>query len=94
MSQKIQPRKPHLRRCTGCQEMKDKRSLIRAVRTEAGIELDETGKKAGRGAYICANPECFEKAYRQKGLERSFKQPVLPEVYEKLKTEMEKRVIK
>jgi predicted RNA-binding protein YlxR (DUF448 family) len=94
MNRQIQPRKPRLRRCTGCQEMKDKRSLIRVVRTETGVELDETGKKAGRGAYVCPNTECFEKAYRQKGLERSFKQPVPSEIYESLKTEMEKRAVK
>ncbi len=88
----LKPRKPHLRKCTGCQQMKDKRELIRAVRTETGIELDTTGKKAGRGAYICPNPECFEKAYKHKGLERSFKQAVSQETYERLKEEMEKRI--
>jgi predicted RNA-binding protein YlxR (DUF448 family) len=91
MKNSLQPRKPHLRKCTGCQQMKDKRGLIRVVRTENGVELDETGKKAGRGAYICPNEACFEMAYKQKGLERSFKQAVPPEAYEKLKAEMEKR---
>lgn len=86
------PRKIPLRKCTGCQEMKNKRELIRVVRTDEGIfSLDFTGKKSGRGAYVCANEACFEKAYRHKGLERSFKQTVPTEVYEQLRTELERR---
>ena len=78
-----------LRKCTGCQEMKDKRTLVRVVRSENGeFSVDFTGKKPGRGAYICPNLECLEKAKKSKGLERSFKTPVPAEVYEKLREEL------
>ncbi len=78
-----------LRKCTGCQEMKDKRSLVRVVKSENGeFSVDFTGKKPGRGAYICPNLECLEKAKKSKGLERSFKTPVPAEVYEKLREEL------
>jgi predicted RNA-binding protein YlxR (DUF448 family) len=70
--------------------MKDKRAMVRVIRTETGeFLLDPTGKKQGRGAYICPNAECVEKARKQKGLERSFKQAVPPDVYEQLKTGMD-----
>ena len=78
-----------LRKCTGCQEMKDKRTLVRVVRSENGeFSVDFIGKKPGRGAYICPNLECLEKAKKSKGLERSFKTPVPAEVYEKLREEL------
>ena len=78
-----------LRKCTGCQEMKEKRTLVRVVRSENGeFSVDFTGKKPGRGAYICPNLECLEKAKKSKGLERSFKTPVPAEVYEKLREEL------
>ncbi len=78
-----------LRKCTGCQEMKDKRTLVRVVKSENGeFSVDFTGKKPGRGAYICPNLECLEKAKKSKGLERSFKTPVPAEVYEKLREEL------
>ncbi len=85
---KPRPRKPSLRRCVGCLEMKDKRQMLRVVRTEEGIEPDKTGKKNGRGAYICSDLACLEKACKNKGLERSFKQAVTPEVYELIKNAM------
>ena len=79
-----------LRKCTGCQEMKSKKELIRVVKNDAGeISLDFTGKKQGRGAYICPNEECLEKARKSKGLERSFKCAVPKEVYEQLRGELE-----
>lgn len=60
------------RMCVGCREMKDKRSLIRVVRRpEGSIEIDDTGKKSGRGAYICPNQACFAKAKKAKSLERA-----------------------
>jgi predicted RNA-binding protein YlxR (DUF448 family) len=69
--------------------MMDKRTLIRVTRSQDGeISLDPTGKKPGRGAYICGNAECLEKAAVHKGLEKSFKCAVPKEVYEKLKTEL------
>ena len=67
-------KKVPLRKCTGCQQMKEKKQLIRVVRTDENqYYMDLTGKMSGRGAYICKNIECFEKAFKSKGLERSFK---------------------
>lgn len=78
-----------VRRCVGCQEMKNKKEMIRVIRTKEGeFLLDATGKKNGRGAYICPSGECFRKAVRNKGLERSFKQSIPAEVYEALEKEM------
>jgi predicted RNA-binding protein YlxR (DUF448 family) len=69
--------------------MKDKRELIRVVRNDAGeFSLDFTGKKPGRGAYICPNAECLQKARKNRGLERSFKQQVPAGVYDKLLDEI------
>ena len=84
-------RKMPVRQCVGCQEMKNKKEMIRVIRTnEQEFLLDTTGKKNGRGAYLCPDPECFEKAVKNKGLERSFRQAIPKEVYEMLKKEMEK----
>lgn len=70
--------------------MKDKRELIRIVRNDAGeFSLDRTGKKPGRGAYICPNTECLAKAQKSKGLERSFKAAVPKDVYEALLAQLE-----
>lgn len=70
--------------------MKNKKEMIRVIRTSDGdFLLDATGKKNGRGAYICRSQECLEKAVKSKGLERSFKQTIPKEVYESLKKEME-----
>ncbi len=78
-----------MRKCVGCQEMKSKKEMMRVLRTsEDTFELDATGKKNGRGAYLCFSKECFEKAVKNKGLERSFKQAIPKEVYEKLEKEM------
>ena len=78
-----------MRQCVGCQEMKSKKEMIRVIRTNEGeILLDATGKKNGRGAYICPDLECLRKAIRNKGLERSFKQMIPKEVYEGLEKEM------
>ncbi len=74
----------------GCQEMRSKKEMIRVIRTsEQEFLLDATGKKNGRGAYLCPNRECLEKARKCKGLERSFGQAIPPEVYESLEKEME-----
>lgn len=89
----MKQRKIPLRKCTGCQEMKNKKELIRIVRSEAGeFSFDPTGKKAGRGAYICANTECLAKAQKSKGLERSFKSAVPKDVYETLMAELQEGV--
>ena len=78
-----------MRQCVGCREMKPKRKLIRVIRTsEDEILIDATGKKNGRGAYICPNRECLEKAVKNKGLERSLKISVPREIYEDFEREM------
>ena len=83
------PRKTPLRKCTGCMEMKDKRELIRVVRDQAGgVSIDRTGKKPGRGAYICPSLECIRKAVKQKGFERSFKQAVPASILEQLEADL------
>ncbi len=80
-----------MRQCVGCGEMKPKKELIRIVKTaENEILLDDTGRKNGRGAYICASSECLAKAEKSKGLSRSFKIEIQKEIYEELKKEMEK----
>ena len=82
-------RKVPMRKCVGCGEMKPKKELMRVLRTEEEeFILDTTGKKNGRGAYICYSRECFNKAVKNKGLERSFKQTIPAEVYERLEKEM------
>lgn len=79
-----------MRQCVGCQEMKSKKEMMRVIRTGDGeFLLDATGRKNGRGAYLCPDQECLKKAIRNKGLERSFKQSIPKEVYESLEKEME-----
>ena len=83
-------KKVPMRKCVGCGEMKAKKELLRVLRTEEGeFVLDTTGRKNGRGAYVCVSRECFGKAVKNKGLERSFKQAIHKEVYERLEKEME-----
>ena len=78
------------RQCIGCGEMKNKKDLIRVLKdTEGLISIDATGRKNGRGAYICPSVDCLKKAVKGKGLERSFKMPIPREVYESLEKEME-----
>ena len=77
------------RTCIGCNEKKDKRELIRIVLNKLGnIFIDDTGKSEGRGAYLCNNKECIEKAVKSKRLERSFKMKISEEVYEQIKEMM------
>ena len=79
-----------MRQCVGCRDMKTKKEMIRVIKTSEGeIELDVTGKQNGRGAYMCAKQECLQQAIRSKGLERSLKQGIPREVYERLEREME-----
>ncbi len=83
-------RKIPMRQCTGCREMKSKKEMLRVIRTpEDMILLDETGRKNGRGAYVCRSRECLAKAVKNHGLERSLKMAIPPEVYEELKKEFE-----
>lgn len=75
-----------LRMCVGCQEMKPKKELIRVVRTpQEGLVIDSTGKQSGRGAYLCPQGECLQKAVKYKRLEKALQRPLLPEVLEQLK---------
>ena len=83
-------KKVPLRQCIGCQEMKSKKEMIKVIKTaEDEIMLDATGRKNGRGAYLCPSMECLKKAVKGKGLERSFKMAIPKEVYETLEKEME-----
>ena len=80
-----------VRKCMGCGEMKPKKEMVRVILTpEGSIELDLSGKKNGRGAYICRNRACLETALRTHGLERSFKTAIPNEIAEKLIEEIEK----
>jgi hypothetical protein len=79
-----------LRQCVGCGEMKGKKDMCRVLKTtENEICLDVTGKKNGRGAYVCRSMECLKKARKNKGLERSFKMNIPNEVYDNLEREFE-----
>ena len=78
-----------MRQCVGCREMKPKRELIRVIRTsEDAIQIDATGKKNGRGAYICPKRECLDLAVKSKGLERSLKIAIPKEIYTDFEKEM------
>ena len=75
--------------CVGCQEAKPKNELIRVIRTaEEEYLIDSTGRKNGRGAYLCPKIDCLMRARKTKGLERSFKGPIPAEVYDRLEKEM------
>lgn len=78
-----------MRMCVGCQQMKEKREMIRVLKTqEQTFCIDTTGKKNGRGAYICRQADCLEKAIRNHGLERSFKMSIPKDVAKDLIEEM------
>ena len=84
-------KKVPLRQCVGCGEMKNKRDMMRVLKAADGaICLDVTGKKNGRGAYVCRSRECLQQARKNKGLERSFKMKIPGEVYDTLEGEFEK----
>lgn len=79
-----------MRQCVGCREMKPKRELLRILRTPEGeLSIDVTGKKNGRGAYLCRDVQCLAKAKKSKALERSFQMAVGRETYEWLEREWE-----
>ncbi|MDD6492510.1 MAG: YlxR family protein [Firmicutes bacterium] len=79
-----------MRQCVGCGEMKSKKEMMRVLKTpEDEIVLDVTGKKNGRGAYLCKEKECLTKARKNKGLERSFKMSIPNEVYDNLEKEFD-----
>ena len=84
----MQQKKIPMRRCVGCGEMKPKKELRRIVRSPDGsIGFDPTGKRSGRGAYICADPACLKKAEKGKRLEKAFECAVPAEVYASLASE-------
>ena len=83
------PKKIPLRQCVGCREMKNKRDLIRVVRSPEGtISLDFKGKLPGRGAYVCPDPACLAKARKSRALERAFETAIPAEVYDQLERQM------
>ena len=82
-------KKVPMRQCTGCREMKSKRDIIRVIKTaENEICIDATGRKNGRGAYICPNMVCLKQAMKNRGLERSLKTAIPETVYQQLEEEM------
>ncbi len=86
----MQNRKVPLRMCTGCGEHLPKKEMVRVVRSKEGeISVDLTGKKAGRGAYVCKNVECLRKARKTKRFERAFECQIPDEVYDRLEEEMQ-----
>lgn len=79
-----------MRQCIGCGEMKPKKEMVRVIKTTEGeILLDRTGKKNGRGAYLCDNRECLDLAIKKRGLDRSFQMSIQKEIYEMLQKEFE-----
>lgn len=81
----MRTRKIPLRKCVACQQMMPKKELIRVVRTpDEAILIDLTGKKAGRGAYLCGKLSCFKLAKKSKALDRALKQTVAAEIYDQL----------
>lgn len=78
-----------MRMCLGCNEMKPKKEMIRVVKSAEGeISLDFTGKKSGRGAYICKNTECFQSARKARRFEKSFSCKISNEIYEEMENEL------
>lgn len=85
----VREKKLPLRKCSGCGEMKPKNVLIRVVRSPEGeISLDPTGRKAGRGAYVCPSADCLRAARKAKRLERAFSCAIPPEVYDEMEREL------
>ncbi|MDD7403394.1 MAG: YlxR family protein [Butyribacter sp.] len=85
----VHMKKTPMRQCTGCGERKEKKDLIRIIRTPEGeITVDFSGKKNGRGAYICNSTECLKQAQKKKSLERSLKTDIPENVYQELEKEM------
>lgn len=83
-------KKVPMRKCVGCNEMKPKKELMRVMKDqENNISLDFTGRKNGRGAYVCKSENCLQMAVKHGGLERSFSMKIPSEIYEELKKEMD-----
>lgn len=82
-------RKIPLRMCVGCREMKNKKELLRIVRTpEGSVEIDKSGKKSGRGAYICPQIDCLQQAIKGKSLQKALENDIPDEVIDKLKQQI------
>ncbi|MBQ8766725.1 MAG: YlxR family protein [Clostridia bacterium] len=87
----MKQRKIPMRRCNGCNEQKPKNELIRVVKSpENEISLDLTGKKSGRGAYICNDIECLRKARKSRRIDRTFEMAIPDEVYNSLEEQIKK----
>lgn len=96
----MKPKKIPMRKCVGCGEMKPKRDLARVVKApdtkdengevieKGGLSLDLTGKKPGRGAYVCKNTECLEKAIKARRFERAFQGQIPEEIFDGIKEEL------
>ena len=85
----LKQKKIPMRQCIGCQTSRPKKELVRVVRAPDGsISIDAVGKKPGRGAYLCPDPDCLAKARKKKALERSLEQPIPAEVYEALAAQL------
>lgn len=85
----MKTRKIPMRMCLGCGEMKPKKELVRVVKSPDGeISIDLTGKKSGRGAYICRSTECLAKAQKSKRLEKSFSCMIEQSVYDTMEAEL------
>ncbi len=86
----MQPKKIPLRRCMGCNESKPKKELVRVVKNKDGeVSLDMTGKKAGRGAYVCPSAQCLAKARKTKRIERALECTIPEELYAAMEAEIE-----
>ena len=84
------PKKIPMRQCVGCREMKEKKALIRVVKSPEGeVSLDFKGKKPGRGAYLCPDPACLAKARKTRRLERALECEIPDEVYERIEKELQ-----
>ena len=85
----MKTKKIPMRMCLGCNEMKPKKELVRIVKSAEGeVSLDLTGKKSGRGAYICRDAECLNKARKARRLERSFSCKISDEIYDSMGAEL------
>ena len=83
-------KKTPLRKCTGCGEMKPKKELVRVVKSPEGeVSLDLTGRKPGRGAYVCPRVDCLRLARKARRLEKAFSCPIPAEVYDRMEVEFE-----
>ena len=83
-----------MRMCNGCGEMKSKKEVVRVVKSKEGeISLDLTGKKAGRGAYICSNLECLQKARKARRLEKAFSARIPDEIYDEMEQQLKNSLV-